>query len=285
MRAHDGVVLGRAHVTGREDRVVLAHEREHLAASRGAARRRRRSRRCPGPGMPSWAATPFSKSWRLLSVGSHTMRAPRSSATSTAAGFTPPTSRSQQMPPNTEIVVADVALHRPRERRGGEVVRLQHDRPVAGRRGFARGFERVDRSRPVRVGAEVTVQIGRSGEVDAHPASVDVGRASYDAPHPTRSSDLTPMSGLVREVGARARPGAARRAERGRAAAAQRAASSATAPRSGSATGRGRTPSTSRSRAGSRRSSSTGCRPTARATSRCCSTTRPSTCSRSAAPR
>ena len=49
------------------------------------------------------AAMPLSKSWRLLSVGSHTMRAPRPSATSTAAGFTPPTSRSQQMPPNTEI--------------------------------------------------------------------------------------------------------------------------------------------------------------------------------------
>ena len=102
-RLRDRVVLGRAHVTGREDRAVLAHQREHLVASRGAARRRRRSRRCPGPGMPSCAATPFSKSWRLLSVGSHTMRAPRPSATSTAAGFTPPTSRSQQMPPNTEI--------------------------------------------------------------------------------------------------------------------------------------------------------------------------------------
>ena len=31
------------------------------------------------------------------------MRAPSRSATSTAAGFTPPTSRSQQMPPNTEM--------------------------------------------------------------------------------------------------------------------------------------------------------------------------------------
>src|SRR6059058_3367016 len=48
-------------------------------------------------------ATPFSTSWRLLSVGSHTMRAPSSSATSTAAGFTPPISRSQQIPPNTEM--------------------------------------------------------------------------------------------------------------------------------------------------------------------------------------
>ena len=55
----------------------------------------------PGPGMPSCAATPLSKSWRLLRVGSHTMRAPSPSATSTAAGFTPPTSRSQQMPPKT----------------------------------------------------------------------------------------------------------------------------------------------------------------------------------------
>ena len=64
--------------------------------------------------------------------------------------------------------VADVALHGPGERCGGGVVRLQHDRPVAGGGRLARGLERVDRARAVRVGAEVAVQIGRTGEVDAH---------------------------------------------------------------------------------------------------------------------
>ena len=44
----------------------------------------------------------------------------------------------------------DVVLHGPRERGGGEVVRLQHDRAVAGGRGFARGFERVDGAGAVR---------------------------------------------------------------------------------------------------------------------------------------
>ena len=132
-------------------------------SSRGAARRRRRSRRCPGPGMPSCAATPFSKSWRLLSVGSHTMRGAeverdldrgRVHAADLAVAADPAEHRDR---------VADVALHRPRERRGGGVVRLQHDRAVAGGGGFARGFERVDRAGAVRVGAEVAVQIGGAG--------------------------------------------------------------------------------------------------------------------------
>ena len=118
--------------------------------------------------MPSCAATPLSKSWRLLSVGSHTIRAPRPSATSTAAGFIPPTSRSQQMPPNTEIASPTVALHGPGERRRGGVVRLQDDGPVVGGRGLAGRLERVDGTFAMRVGAEVTMQVGRAGEIDAH---------------------------------------------------------------------------------------------------------------------
>ena len=64
--------------------------------------------------------------------------------------------------------VAGFALHGPGERRGGGVVRLQDDRAVAGRGGFARRLERVDRALAVRVGPEVAMQIGRAREVDAH---------------------------------------------------------------------------------------------------------------------
>ena len=69
----------------------------------------------------------------LLSVGSHTILAPSASATSTAAGFMPPTSRSQQMPPNTCEAVDE------RIERGGEpgargVVALQDDRACGPRR-------------------------------------------------------------------------------------------------------------------------------------------------------
>src|SRR5262245_13176019 len=51
--------------------------------------------------MPSASPMPLSWSWRLVKVGSQTILAPMRSAVSTAAGLTPPTSRSQQMPPNT----------------------------------------------------------------------------------------------------------------------------------------------------------------------------------------
>jgi hypothetical protein len=64
--------------------------------------------------------------------------------------------------------VGHVALHRPRQRGGGKVVGLQDDRAVTGRRGFARGIERVNGAGAVRVGAEVAVQVGCSGEVDGH---------------------------------------------------------------------------------------------------------------------
>ncbi len=66
--------------------------------------------------------------------------------------------------------VADLALDRPGERRGGGVVRLEHHRPVAGGRGLGRGLERVDRALAVRIGTEVAVQVGGTGEVDAHRA-------------------------------------------------------------------------------------------------------------------
>ena len=121
----------------------------------------------PGPGMPSWAATPFSKSWRLLSVGSHTMRAEverdlhrgRVHAADLAVAADPAEHGDR---------AADVTLHRPRQRCGGGVVRLQHDGPVTGGGRLARGLEGVDRPRAVRIGPEMAVQVGRSGEVDAH---------------------------------------------------------------------------------------------------------------------
>ena len=70
-RLHDRVVLGRAHVAGREDRAVVAHEREHLlrlgeelavgvghddARARGCRAARRRRSRSPG-GCSASAAT------------------------------------------------------------------------------------------------------------------------------------------------------------------------------------------------------------------------------------
>ena len=58
--AHDGVVLGGAHVAGREDGVVIVRRARAPRRSRGAARRRRRSPRCPGPGSPSCGPIPLS---------------------------------------------------------------------------------------------------------------------------------------------------------------------------------------------------------------------------------
>ena len=118
--------------------------------------------------MPSCAATPFSKSWRLLSVGSHTMRAPSPSATSTAAGFMPPTSRSQQMPPNTEIASPTSRCTAHASEAVGESCDFSTIARWPGGRRLARRFERVDRPGAVRIGAEVAVQVGRPGQVDAH---------------------------------------------------------------------------------------------------------------------
>ncbi len=118
--------------------------------------------------MPSWAATPLSKSWRLLRVGSHTMRAPEAERDLDRGRV-----HAADLPVAADAaehrdLVADRALHGPGERRGGGVVRLQHDGPMAGGRGLARGLERVDGALPMRVGAEVAVQVGCAREVDAH---------------------------------------------------------------------------------------------------------------------
>ena len=118
--------------------------------------------------MPSCAATPFSKSWRLLNVGSQTMRAPRPSATSTAAGFMPPTSRSQQIPPNTEIASPTSRCTAHASDAVGESCDFstiaRWPAAAASRAASNASTERA----AVRVGAEVAVQVGRSGQVDAH---------------------------------------------------------------------------------------------------------------------
>ena len=49
-------------------------------------------------------------------------------------------------------------------------MRLQDDGAVAGLGRLARGLERVDRTLAVRVGTEMTVQVGRAREVNAHRA-------------------------------------------------------------------------------------------------------------------
>ena len=92
------------------------------------------------------------------------------------------------------------------------------------------------------------------------------------------------MSGLRSRSIPAPGPGPVGRAERGRTAAPQRDRVRRRASRSSSANTRGRIASTSRSRAGSRSSSTRGCRARGRGTSPCCSTTRPTTSSRSAGP-
>src|SRR4029079_10440725 len=64
--------------------------------------------------------------------------------------------------------VADITLHGPRQRRSRRVVRLQDEGAVTGGARLPARLERVDRPLAVGVGPEVTVQIGRAREVDAH---------------------------------------------------------------------------------------------------------------------
>ena len=85
-------------------------------------------------------------------------------------------------------VAADAAEHRDAvDRRAapptpsaavGKSCDLSTMRAVAGGRGFARGFERVDRTGAVRVRAEVAVQVGRAGEVDGHGCATRPGSCS-----------------------------------------------------------------------------------------------------------
>ena len=63
---------------------------------------------------------------------------------------------------------AGVALHRPGEGGGRCVMRLQDDGAMTRGRGLAGRLERVDGTLAVGVGPEVTMQIGRAGEIDAH---------------------------------------------------------------------------------------------------------------------
>ena len=96
------------------------------------------------------------------------MRAPRPSATSTAAGFTPPTSRSQQMPPNTEIASPTSRCTAQASDAVGESCDFSTTARWPAAAASLRGLERVDRPLAVRVGTEVAVQIGRAREVNAH---------------------------------------------------------------------------------------------------------------------
>ena len=277
-RLRDRVVLGRAHVTGREDRVVIADQRqdlvglgEQLAVAVGHDDARAGYAELRGHAVLEVLAAAQRR--QPDDPGAEAEAADLDGGRIHAADFTVAAD-----PAEHRDGVADVALDRPRERRGGRVVRLPARSPGGRlRRPSWAASERVDRTGPVRVGAEVAMEIGRSGQVDAHQRRAYREATLRSDTHVQVCVDCNPVPA----------PGQAapRRTERRGAAPAQRTTSSATGSRSSSATAPGPTPSTTRSRAGSQRSSSSGFPPRGRATSRCCSTTRPTTCSRSAARR
>ena len=164
---HDRIMLGCTHVAGGEDRAVLLHEREDLVrlgeqvvvgvgdddARTGNAELRRDAL------------------FEVLTTAEG--RQPHDARTELERDLDGRRVHAADLAVTTDAtehrdVVADVALYCPRQRRGGRVVRLQDDGAVPRRRGLARGFERVDRTLAVRIGTEMTVQVGRAGEVNAH---------------------------------------------------------------------------------------------------------------------
>ena len=133
--------------------------------------------------MPSCAATPLATSCALLSVGQPDD--PRAE---------PQRDLDRGRVHAADLVVAaDAAEHRDavdeRVERGGEpgarrVVALEHDRGVPGGAGLLRGLEAGDRPRPVRIGAEVGVEVRGSGQVDGHGVilrALPHGAAGYAA--------------------------------------------------------------------------------------------------------
>ena len=159
--AHDRVVLGRAHVPGREHGVVIAGRARAPRWSRAGARRRRRSPRYPGPGRPSWAAdTAVEVLLARERRQPHDARAEVAARPRPRPGSCPPTSRSQQMPPNTAMPGTDLT---PTDH-ASDAVGKSCDfstmaRWPAAAASRAASNASTDRSR-CGVGTEVTVQVG-----------------------------------------------------------------------------------------------------------------------------
>ena len=164
----DRVVLGRAHVPGGEDRVVLAHEREHLlglgeelvvvvghddARARESRAARRRRSRSPG-GCSASAATRCARRGRARPR-------PRPGSPRRPRGR----SRSRRTPRSRRRPRAARPTRATRWGSRATSARSARWPAAAASRG---GLERVDGALAVRVGTEVAVQIGRSGQVDAH---------------------------------------------------------------------------------------------------------------------
>jgi hypothetical protein len=71
------------------------------------------------------------------------------------------------------------------------------------RAGLPRGFERVDGPLAVRVGTEVTVQIGRARQVDAHEKPLTRSRLLSRDAAPSRSRCRRPQDVLAAKVARR----------------------------------------------------------------------------------
>ena len=164
--AHDRVVLGRAHVTGGEDGVVVANEREHLGGL-GEQRAVFVGHRDPGAGQAELRTDPA-----VVVLLARERREPHDARTEAERDLDRGRVHATDLAIATDAAehgdVGNHLPHRPRERRGGEVVRLEDDGPMARGRGLAGRFERVDRALAMRVGTEVTVQVGGTAQINTH---------------------------------------------------------------------------------------------------------------------
>src|SRR5680860_1135137 len=164
--AHDREVLGRADVARGEDRVVLGDEVEHRPRL-GEQLTVVVGHHDAGPGDAELAGDAVHDVLSARQGGKPDHPCTQSQRHLHRRGVD-----SAHLP-----VAADAADHaqtldlladRPRERRGGEGMRLEHDGRMTGRGGVGGRFDRVDRPGAVRVGPEVAVQIGGTREIDAH---------------------------------------------------------------------------------------------------------------------
>ena len=127
-------------------------------------------------------------------VGIQITFAPVRTATSTAAGFRPPTSKSQQMPPNTRTRCAVFSI---RIAIGpvGIGVALQHQRAQPERIGLPHRLRRVHAALPVRIRAVVAVHVDRPHHqrvrVEVHATPLASRRRRCQAPAAARSPGRT----------------------------------------------------------------------------------------------
>ena len=219
--AHDRVVLGRAHVAGREDRAVIEHECEHLG---GLGQQRAvvvgdRDARARKPELRTDAA--------VVVLAARQRRQPHDARAEAERDLD-----GRRVHAADLAVAADAAEHRdagnhlpdrPRQRRGREVVRLQHDGPVP-RGGGLTGLERpTDRSgcasgpkwqcrsaapagwKPVLMRPRGTSRLHRHAEVIQSESSTTKRSGSYTADQSERknqgrASAVKPTAGTPRSA-------------------------------------------------------------------------------------